>query len=510
MSTSQLSLYYRPQCGVLSNGSTSSWSETYSFEPARIEAPCDVAEVRQILLEAAEAQTQVKAVGGCASLEAIAVTKGVLLETFKLTSIEEEPRQLDGKRVFWLGAGVTVSQAIEYFREENMALGDNGGWTGQTVVGALNTGTHGTDLDLPPSSDFVRAVHFVMSNGQEVIFEPKSSSRFQVGDFGDNVTLVQDDDEFYSSVVTIGSLGIAVRILYEPLPYYYVFNQMVSTTLPKLLSGQLDEFRAEYDNVVVVINPYNFMQVTVGVRKRFPGSFSDSQSVLENAERELGLQNLSLLDAVDLERIRSATLQSFGFRNAAELIDAVFQLLHANVVPLLDAERFTNLFQNSTADGMNNTFVPPALIFSSAISSFGPTGALGTEIFVPETEMEEFINRTVTFINAGLQERPQPLFLSLRFVRKSLHKLGMSYQRDSVAMEILGLGTRGLVADWAREMKDVFPESRMHWGLEQYGQVDSDYVQARYADGVAQLKLMMEKYDPDGILQTPYVERIFF
>ena len=50
---------------------------------------------------------------------------------------------------------------------------------------------------------------------------------------------------------------------------------------------------------------------------------------------------------------------------------------------------------------MNNTFVPPALIFSSAISSFGPTGALGTEIFVPETEMEEFINRTVTFINAG-------------------------------------------------------------------------------------------------------------
>ena len=41
------------------------------------------------------------------------------------------------------------------------------------------------------------------------------------------------------------------------------------TTLPKLLSGQLDEFRAEYDNVVVVINPYNFMQVTVGVRMRW-------------------------------------------------------------------------------------------------------------------------------------------------------------------------------------------------------------------------------------------------
>ena len=56
---------------------------------------------------------------------------------------------------------------------------------------------------------------------------------------------------------------------------------------------------------------------------------------------------------------------------------------------------------------MNNTFVPPALIFSSAISSFGPTGALGTEIFVPETELEEFINRTVTFIDAGQGHRGQ-------------------------------------------------------------------------------------------------------
>jgi FAD/FMN-containing dehydrogenase len=84
---------------------------------------------------------KVKAVGGCASLEAVATTHGVLIETYKLTSIEEEMRQINGKRAFWLGAGVTVSQAIEYLREQNMALADNGGWTGQTIVGAVMTGT---------------------------------------------------------------------------------------------------------------------------------------------------------------------------------------------------------------------------------------------------------------------------------------------------------------------------------------------------------------------------------
>ena len=137
-----------------------------------------------------------------------------------------------------------------------MALADNGGWTGQTIVGAVMTGTHGSDLNFPPNSDFIRAIHFVMSDGRQIVFEPKSG-RFQQGDFGNEVTLVQDDDEFFSSVVTIGSLGVVVRILFEPLPYYYVFQKVVKSTVPKLLSGELDEFRAEYENILTIINPFN-------------------------------------------------------------------------------------------------------------------------------------------------------------------------------------------------------------------------------------------------------------
>ena len=48
----------------------------------------------------------------------------------------------------------------------------------------------------------------------------------------------------------------------------------------------------------------------------------------------------------------------------------------------------------------------------------------------------------------------------------------------------------------------------MHWGLQQYGLVDAEYVQARYAEGFEQLQLMFEKYDPEGLMKTPYVQQV--
>ena len=506
MSTSQLSLHYRPECGVFDNGSATNYVRTVSFEPARRVAPCEIAELGDIMSEANSEGIKVKAVGGCASMEAVAVTHGVLIETYKLTSIEEEPKQIDGKRAFWIGAGVTVSQAIEYLRGQDMALGDTGGWTGQTIVGGVSTGTHGSDLTYPPTSDFIKAIHFVMSDGRQLVFEP-SAGRFQEGDFGENVSLVQDDDEFYSSVVTVGSLGVVVRILHEPLPYYYVFSKVVKTTVPQLFSGELDELRAEYENINLVINAYN-MQVSVSVRKRFPGSFRDGQSVLENARHELGLSNLSLVDEVDLDLMKTSALLSFGFRNAGELIDAAFQLVAKQVVPQVDAERFTEFFQKSLEEGSSGIFMPPIFVFSPGLNTFVPYGSFGTEINVPADDLEEFMNKTVMFFNQGLQEKPQPAIMSLRFVGKSKHKLAASYGRDSVAMEVLGLGTRDTVARWAEAMKHCFPKSRMHWGLEQFGLVDSEYVRTRYADGFEQIQLMMDKYDAKGLMKTPYVQKV--
>ena len=137
---------------------------------------------------------------------------------------------------------------------------------------------------------------------------------------------------------------------------------------------------------------------------------------MENARRELGLSNLSLVDEVDLDAMKTAALVSFGFRNVGELINKAIQLVAEKVVSRADAEQFTAFFQNSLEQSSDGIFLPPIFTFSPGLNTYVPYGSFGTEINVPADDLEEFVNQTVASINRGLQENPQPLILALRFV----------------------------------------------------------------------------------------------
>src|SRR4029453_18169477 len=49
-----------------------------------------------------------------------------------------------------------------------------GGAGGQTVFGALTTGTHGGDIRMPPIADSVMALHLVADGGMHYWIEPES------------------------------------------------------------------------------------------------------------------------------------------------------------------------------------------------------------------------------------------------------------------------------------------------------------------------------------------------
>src|SRR5207247_157927 len=46
-----------------------------------------------------------------------------------------------------------------------------GGAGGQTIVGAISTGTHGGDVHLPPIGDSVQAIHLVGTEGRQYWIE---------------------------------------------------------------------------------------------------------------------------------------------------------------------------------------------------------------------------------------------------------------------------------------------------------------------------------------------------
>jgi hypothetical protein len=109
-----------------------------------------------------------------------------------------------------------------------------GGAGGQTVVGALNTGTHGGDFDRPPVSDSVLAMHLVADGGKHYWIEPVARGvpqmtdderlrrQFSSNDFGGpgNFEIIRDNDVFDAALVSVGRFGAIYSIIVKAVPQY--------------------------------------------------------------------------------------------------------------------------------------------------------------------------------------------------------------------------------------------------------------------------------------------------
>jgi hypothetical protein len=108
-----------------------------------------------------------------------------------------------------------------------------GGAGGQTVFGALTTGTHGGDFRQRPISDAVVAVHLVTDGGDHFWIERRTGSiEFAIADdrklhaFYDGLDpsvrfeIIRDNDIFDAVVVGVGRFGVVVSMVLRVVPQY--------------------------------------------------------------------------------------------------------------------------------------------------------------------------------------------------------------------------------------------------------------------------------------------------
>jgi len=109
---------------------------------------------------------------------------------------------------------------------------------GQTVVGALNTGTHGGDFDRPPIADSVLAIHLVADGGKHYWIEPEmtptltddSSLTQALSDLGvpmgaADFEIVRDSKLFNAVLVSAGRFGVIYSVILEARPQYQLYEQ---------------------------------------------------------------------------------------------------------------------------------------------------------------------------------------------------------------------------------------------------------------------------------------------
>ncbi len=104
---------------------------------------------------------------------------------------------------------------------DRWALPTMGGASGQTVAGAIGTGTHGGDFELPPMADMVRAIHLIAPDGSQRWIEPAQGAitdpnRLVASMRGvPRENIHYDDDMFAAALVSLGSLGVMFSLVLE-------------------------------------------------------------------------------------------------------------------------------------------------------------------------------------------------------------------------------------------------------------------------------------------------------
>lgn len=115
-----------------------------------------------------------------------------------------------------------------------------GGAGGQTIVGALSTGTHGGDLDRPPIADSVVALHLVADGGKHYWIEPKDDDRPPLTDkvaltqafvgIDPKIEHIRDTNLFNAVLVSVGRFGLIYSVVLRAVPQYALHEQRMLDT----------------------------------------------------------------------------------------------------------------------------------------------------------------------------------------------------------------------------------------------------------------------------------------
>lgn len=174
----------------------------------------------------------------------------------------------DRKKLVFAQCGNAVWELSKELRGKGLSLKTSGASNGQTIVGAMSTGAHGSSIDVGAVQDYVVGMHIIVSPNQHIWLERKSAPVVSISLIEKLETkLVQDDDLFNAALVSFGNFGFIHGVLVETEDLFlletYMRRMPYDDTLKKLMAT-LDFSNAQLPcgnerpfHFAVSINPYD-------------------------------------------------------------------------------------------------------------------------------------------------------------------------------------------------------------------------------------------------------------
>lgn len=186
--------------------------------------------LQKLIGEALKENLSLRALGGGWSFTPVAVTDGILINTrplnyqFRLAA-QNLHKDYDGAadNVIFAQCGTSIAELNASLLARNKSLRTSGASNGQTIAGALSTGTHGSAIDVGAIQDSVRALHLITAPDRHIWLERASAP--VLGDASVQflgAELVRDDALFNAALVSFGSFGIIHGVVLEVDDMFYL------------------------------------------------------------------------------------------------------------------------------------------------------------------------------------------------------------------------------------------------------------------------------------------------
>ncbi|MCG8321085.1 MAG: FAD-binding protein [Cytophagales bacterium] len=241
------------------------WKNTikkFYVTPVKYFLPESLQDIVQIIHEAEDKGMRVKAIGSGHSYSDIALSDGYLVDMCRLNQVLnlnkqvlKESCRLDN--LIEIESGISIQKLNRDLDDLNLAVLNMGGIDNQTISGAIATGTHGTGIGLPGISGMVKSMIIVITGGKVLRIEPKDGITDPTNYHHEFIELVQDDDKFYSVLVSLGCLGIIYSYILKVEDMYWLEENKTchpwEEIKPAIADGSL--FKGTR-GVQVQINPY--------------------------------------------------------------------------------------------------------------------------------------------------------------------------------------------------------------------------------------------------------------
>ncbi len=331
------------------------------------------------------------------------------------------------------------------------SLKASGASNGQTIAGALSTGTHGAGINAGAIPDFVTGLHLITGDNKHIWLE-KASYPVASQKFVDwlQADLVRNDDWFNAALVSFGSFGFIHGVMVETAPIFLLEEHRLEKipyddTLKKVMTTL--DFRGfnlpgaashkELYHFEVLVNPHNFQpndsEKGVFVKFMYKKPLAPYTKIPKNVDFAYGDDLLGVISKV-LDLLGSAS-----FALIPGLVNSMFKMAYKAQPP---QEGVVGEIFNYTK-------------FRGKIAS----AAMGMDIKDSPKILE-----TIVSIN---KQFPIPGGVSLRFLKGTSATLGFTKYSKTCVLEMDGMDSATMNNFCEKVWKKLEEENlqfTLHWG----------------------------------------------